>query len=686
MIQSINSATSPSQPLKKSFTVKSKLDSHAKQSPAETRSSINLLPPTPPQKNSSRAPSITTRLSSYISLRRREGKLHNKLQEQLDPHFFKQRETLSEYFQKNFIKENVSLKDFIPNNVLQDIITNIDKIYQKSCESLTSIMSQKSPKTIKSILLDFFKDYQYKLSIIFEPLKEKVIKSNLTADEKDVLEEHISEQSESFFDIFIPTILNCFQNQNTKMNFILALYAQSSFLNDEFSANSIDKISFGLKQSIQSIFKYNDSNKLIRPAINQGSIVTFRDKNNYFSSRRYKITDTVKNDQSTNLSLTPLSYLSSNSNTKSMTLSNLLKDACSLELKDGRQLIDQQISSFEKKGSDYQYLEEHDNELVTRSKDELLSNFGFLKKRTINTPDDLVTIISNKKPLGMGISKKVLRGVSCEKSKQEYAVSKFKIDTWPALCQLIKEYRLTNCRTISYDGKKRNVISIEPFKYNSSSDEFNTVYHEDLKRFFKECWAALRSLHQKGIIHNDFKLPNIVLNQELGVELIDFGLSFSINNKSFLSAVILSEQLGGTFCPQTLLRVKPNQGSFVRDATPRIGIKKLTDLTDKFKKSIDLWAFVMQLLDAIKISPVGMYSFYTANTLHKKLKNLKNSQKLTSIHPDLYEKVLKFLALKYDDEGYVIKTNGEPLKTNGQYDIPNEHWDLDSWNHIFTSS
>ena len=124
----------------------------------------------------------------------------------------------------------------------------------------------------------------------------------------------------------------------------------------------------------------------------------------------------------------------------------------------------------------------------------------------------------------------------------------------------------------------------------------------------------------------------------------------------------------------------------MRDTTPRIGIKKLTDLTDKFKKSIDLWAFVMQLLDAIGISPVGMDSFYTANTLHKKLTNLKNSQKLTSIHPDLYEKVLKFLTLEYDNEGYVTKTNGEPLKTNGQYDIPNEHWDLDSWNHIFPSS
>ena len=157
MIQSINSATSPSQPLKKSFTVKSKLDSHAKQSPAETRSSRNptlLTFSPPPQTTSPRALFVTTILSSDISLRRREGKLHNKLQEQLDPHFFKQLETLSEYFQKNFIKENVSLKDFIPNNVLQDIITNIDKIYQKSCESLTSIMSQKSPETIKSILLD----------------------------------------------------------------------------------------------------------------------------------------------------------------------------------------------------------------------------------------------------------------------------------------------------------------------------------------------------------------------------------------------------------------------------------------------------------------------------------------------------------------------------------------------------
>ena len=81
------------------------------------------------------------------------------------------------------------------------------------------------------------------------------------------------------------------------MNFILALYAQSSFLNDdlnddlndEFTTNSVDKISFVLNQSIGLIFDSNNSNELIRPDITEGSIVTFRDKNNYFSSRRYKI-------------------------------------------------------------------------------------------------------------------------------------------------------------------------------------------------------------------------------------------------------------------------------------------------------------------------------------------------------------------------------------------------------------
>ncbi len=537
--------------------------------------------------------------------------------------------------------------------------------------------------TIKSIL-DFF-NQSY---LFFDTLRKNVQSICLDHVTNESLTYELTKQFHSFFDRFLKTTLSSCPNQSTQMNFILALNEQHScFLNDYFSKASVDNTFNRLQEYIPLIFQKNDSTRLIRPAINVGSIVTFTDARKWRITHQYMLhnqlyLELLSCSISNSIHSPPEQYRTH------IPLSQLLNTATSLEIGQGGKLISEGIFSFKEEPSNIYGYTEFDEQWVSRTKNDLFQ-LGCYKKRTITRSSDDVTITSNnakQKLLGMGISKKVLRGVSCKNSKQEYAVSKIKIDTWLKLCQSIKEAFLTNRTIYSYTGKKRNAISIEPLLYNSDSRAFSKQQADNPQLFFNECWSELKSLHQKGIIHNDFKLSNTVLNNDLHVELIDFSFSFSIDNQSFDSAVIHSYQLGGTFCPQTLFMTNGNEDSFNRNEATKISIKSLNDLTLKFKKSIDLWAFVMQLFEFIDIIPyyydklTDKFFYFTANTLHKKLQAILPSQrsKLNTIHSELYTKVLAFLDLTYDNEGYVTKTNGESLNKNGKYDIPNNDWDWDS--------
>src|SRR5690242_15479441 len=49
-----------------------------------------------------------------------------------------------------------------------------------------------------------------------------------------------------------------------------------------------------------------------------------------------------------------------------------------------------------------------------------------------------------------------------------------------------------------------------------------------LSRFFKQIVDAVAFMHNRGVIHRDLKLSNILLNrEETDVKIIDFGNSFS---------------------------------------------------------------------------------------------------------------------------------------------------------------
>ena len=47
------------------------------------------------------------------------------------------------------------------------------------------------------------------------------------------------------------------------------------------------------------------------------------------------------------------------------------------------------------------------------------------------------------------------------------------------------------------------------------------------KAIEKQCEIneALRVIHAKGIVHNDIRLPNILINSEDKIRIIDFGMS-----------------------------------------------------------------------------------------------------------------------------------------------------------------
>jgi serine/threonine protein kinase len=86
-------------------------------------------------------------------------------------------------------------------------------------------------------------------------------------------------------------------------------------------------------------------------------------------------------------------------------------------------------------------------------------------------------------------------------------------------------------------------INLESFKDNlkSSSKLLNT---HSLLMLFKDLLAALSFLHSKNIAHADIKPGNILVNQSLQIQLIDFGISCdkpSINVKN--SCVVTGTKL-----------------------------------------------------------------------------------------------------------------------------------------------
>jgi len=65
-------------------------------------------------------------------------------------------------------------------------------------------------------------------------------------------------------------------------------------------------------------------------------------------------------------------------------------------------------------------------------------------------------------------------------------------------------------------------ISVE--YQNDESKNKGRFNYQEYKISFYKCLKALNAIHSLGFIHNDIKLPNIMLNRT-DIKFIDFGLS-----------------------------------------------------------------------------------------------------------------------------------------------------------------
>eukprot|EP01136_Pigoraptor_vietnamica_P000524 Opistho-1_new@25933 len=61
------------------------------------------------------------------------------------------------------------------------------------------------------------------------------------------------------------------------------------------------------------------------------------------------------------------------------------------------------------------------------------------------------------------------------------------------------------------------------------------LHEKEARRFLRQILSAMEYLHDCGIIHRDLKLENLLLDGELKIKLIDFGLSAMYTPSTFLS-------------------------------------------------------------------------------------------------------------------------------------------------------
>ena len=215
-------------------------------------------------------------------------------------------------------------------------------------------------------------------------------------------------------------------------------------------------------------------------------------------------------------------------------------------------------------------------------------------------------------------------------------------------------------------------------------------------------------LTSTGIIHNDIKLANIVQEKDGRYKIIDYGLSFGESMEHLIEANITRYQLSGTFRTQTLVHDENRRNMGRSRETPIVGtnVTKFNQLTPEAKKSIDLWAFVICILETVGIYSDGRSRVYpndrknydtgktvlqkerfrTAESLLRDVKRLNESANpmIDDIVPDLGKLIEDFLTLNYNKRGEVITYNkyGREIR-EGEVGIPNDHWNKKPWEDIF---
>lgn len=68
-----------------------------------------------------------------------------------------------------------------------------------------------------------------------------------------------------------------------------------------------------------------------------------------------------------------------------------------------------------------------------------------------------------------------------------------------------------------------NVISIDDYRFT----------RDDIYYVCKRLLDIMESLHEKGIVHRDIRLPNVIINENNEIFLIDFGLARFVDNDRY---------------------------------------------------------------------------------------------------------------------------------------------------------
>ena len=152
--------------------------------------------------------------------------------------------------------------------------------------------------------------------------------------------------------------------------------------------------------------------------------------------------------------------------------------------------------------------------------------------------------------IGKGAFGKVYKGSFIENSSHKVAIKVFKdsqlfdddIKTVEAeikvLCQLdhpniVKYYE-------TFADESSMYIVTEYIKGRTLSKEINEgkdSYNEaDIAKIISQVASALNHCHSKGITHRDVKLDNIMVDDQLNVTLLDFGLSKTFTKKRALKS------------------------------------------------------------------------------------------------------------------------------------------------------
>jgi len=89
----------------------------------------------------------------------------------------------------------------------------------------------------------------------------------------------------------------------------------------------------------------------------------------------------------------------------------------------------------------------------------------------------------------------------------------------PCIAKLVDQLSTNNFHYLVFDFFK----GLELYEL-LETQEFKPVDESDVKFIFKQIFSALDHCHRNGITHRDIKLENILVNRQLKLNLVDFGL------------------------------------------------------------------------------------------------------------------------------------------------------------------